>query len=133
MICMYFVTWFSFYNFSWGPLVIQLKHCPVLPSLNKVDYYYYYRWYKDAKHFPCGIVFIIYILRHSSFWQPLYLKSFQNAKICRYTARNDKQNEATLVNIINEGEVQGLQVTLTFCSECTIENEWIQAKWPIWI
>ena len=24
-----------------GPLVIQLKHCPVLPSLNKVDYYYY--------------------------------------------------------------------------------------------
>ena len=76
-----------------------------------------------TKHFPCGIVFIIYILRHSSFWQPLYLKSFQKAKICRYTARNDKQNEATLVNIINEGEVQGLQVILTFCSECTIENE----------
>ena len=24
------------------PLVIQLKYCPVLPSLNKVDYYYYY-------------------------------------------------------------------------------------------
>ena len=24
------------------PLVIQLKYCPVLPSLYKVDYYYYY-------------------------------------------------------------------------------------------
>ena len=23
-----------------------------------------------TKHFPCGIVFIIYILRHSSLWQP---------------------------------------------------------------
>ena len=23
-------------------LVIQLKYCPVLPSLNKVDYYYHY-------------------------------------------------------------------------------------------
>ena len=32
-----------------------------------------------TKHFPCGIVFIIYILRHSSFWQPFYFKSFKNA------------------------------------------------------
>ena len=23
-----------------------------------------------TKHFPCGIVFIIYILRRSSFWRP---------------------------------------------------------------
>ena len=23
-----------------------------------------------TKHFPCGILFIIYILRHSSFWRP---------------------------------------------------------------
>ena len=38
-----------------------------------------------TKHFPCGIVFIIYILRHSSFWRPFYLKSFKNAKICRDT------------------------------------------------
>ena len=38
-----------------------------------------------TKHFPCGIVFIIYILRHSSFWWPFYFKSFKNAKICRYT------------------------------------------------
>ena len=38
-----------------------------------------------TKHFPCGIVFIIYILRHSSFWRPFYFKSFKNAKICRYT------------------------------------------------
>ena len=37
-----------------------------------------------TKHFPCGIVFIIYILRHSSFWWPFYFKSFKNAKICRY-------------------------------------------------
>ena len=38
-----------------------------------------------TKHFPCGIVFILYILRHSSFWRPFYFKSFKNAKICRYT------------------------------------------------
>ena len=48
-----------------------------------------------TKHFPCGIVFIIYILRHSSFWQAFYFKSFQNAKICCYTRQNDKQNEAS--------------------------------------
>ena len=34
---------FCFIILVWGPLVIQLKYCPVLPSLNKVDYYYYYR------------------------------------------------------------------------------------------
>ena len=38
-----------------------------------------------TKHFPCGIVFIVNILRHSSFWWPFYFKSFKNAKICRYT------------------------------------------------
>ena len=38
-----------------------------------------------TKHFPCGIVFIIYIRRHSSFWRPFYFRSFKNAKICRYT------------------------------------------------
>ena len=38
-----------------------------------------------TKHFPCSIVFIIYILRHSSFWRPFYFKSFKNVKICRYT------------------------------------------------
>ena len=38
-----------------------------------------------TKHFPCGIVFIIYILRHSLFWRPFYFKSFKNAKIRRYT------------------------------------------------
>ena len=51
-----------------------------------------------TKHFPCGIVLVIYILRHSLFWQPCYFKSFQNAKIasvCRYTRRNDKRNEAS--------------------------------------
>ena len=32
-----------------------------------------------TKHFPCGIVFIIYILRHSSFWRLFYFKSFKNA------------------------------------------------------
>ena len=32
-----------------------------------------------TKHFPCGIVFIICILRHSSFWRPFYFKSFKNA------------------------------------------------------
>ena len=40
------------------------------------------------KHFPCGIVFTIYILRQSLFLRPFYLKSFQNTKIniCRHTA-----------------------------------------------
>ena len=32
-----------------------------------------------TKHFTCVIVFIIYILRHSSFWWRFYFKSFQNA------------------------------------------------------
>ena len=40
-----------------------------------------------TKHFLCGIVFIIYIPRHSSFWRPFYFKSFKNAylplHICR--------------------------------------------------
>ena len=36
-----------------------------------------------TKHFPCGIVFIIYILRHSSFWRLFYFKSFKNAKISK--------------------------------------------------
>ena len=42
-----------------------------------------------TKHFPCGIinVFIIYILRHSSFWWPFYFKSCKNTEICRYTYR----------------------------------------------
>ena len=43
-----------------------------------------------TKHFSCGIVFIIYILRHSSFWRPFYFKSFKNAKICRYNKRHNK-------------------------------------------
>ena len=50
---------------------------------------------RRVKHFPCGIVLIIYILRRSSFWQPFNFKSFQNAKICLYTQRNDKQKEAS--------------------------------------
>ena len=48
-----------------------------------------------TNHFPCVIVFIIYILRHSSVSPPFYFKSFQNAKICLYTPRNDKENEAS--------------------------------------
>ena len=36
-----FFPWYCV-SISGGPLVIQLKYCPVLPSLNKVDYYYYY-------------------------------------------------------------------------------------------
>ena len=50
---------------------------------------------RSAKHFPRGIVLIIYILRHSSFWQPFNFKSFQNTKLCLYTQRNDKQKEAS--------------------------------------
>ena len=47
-----------------------------------------------TKHFPFGILFVIrYILKHLSFCQPFYFKSFQNANICRYTPRNDKEVE----------------------------------------
>ena len=64
-----------------------------------------------TKHFPCGIVFIIHILRHSSFWRPFYFKSFKTAKICRYTLTAKWQRirsisflVKTLVKNMNEGE-----------------------------
>ena len=64
-----------------------------------------------TKHFPCGIVFIIYILRHSSFWRPFYFKSFKNAKIFRYTLTAKWQRKRsisflvkTFVKNINYGE-----------------------------
>ena len=65
-----------------------------------------------TKHFPRGIVFIIYILRHSSFWQSFYyFKSFRNAKICRYTLTAKWQRKRsvsflvkTFVKNINDGE-----------------------------
>ena len=47
-----------------------------------------------TKHFPCGIVFIIYILRYSSFWRPFYFKSFKNAKIL-HLPQNDNENEVS--------------------------------------
>ena len=50
------------------------------------------------KLFSRGIVLIIYILRQSSFWRPFYFKSFQNAKICRYTLRNDNENEVSQIS-----------------------------------
>ena len=63
------------------------------------------------KHFPCGIVFIIYMLRHSSFWRPFYFKSFENAKICRYTLTEKWKRKQiisflveTFVKNINDGE-----------------------------
>ena len=49
-----------------------------------------------TKHFPCGIVFIIYILRHSSFWRPFHFKSFKNAKICRYTLTSKWQRTRSI-------------------------------------
>ena len=64
-----------------------------------------------TKHFACGIVYIIYILRHSSFWQPFYFKSFKNATICRYTLTAKWQRKRsirflvkTFVKNINDGE-----------------------------
>ena len=47
-----------------------------------------------TKHFPCGIVFIIYILRHSSFGGPFYFKSFKSISIL----------VKTFVKNINDGE-----------------------------
>ena len=49
-----------------------------------------------TKHFPCGIVFFIYILRHSSFWRPFYFKSLKNAKIAAtHLPQNDNENEVS--------------------------------------
>ena len=49
-----------------------------------------------TKHFPRGIVFIIYILRHWSFWRPFYFKSFKNAKICAtHLPQDDNENEVS--------------------------------------
>ena len=52
-----------------------------------------------TKHFPCGILFIIFILGHSSFCQPLSSNLsrilIKNAKIFLYTPWNDKENEVT--------------------------------------
>ena len=53
-----------------------------------------------TKHFPCGIVFIIYTLRHSSFWQSFYFKSFKNAKICRYTLTAKWQRKRSISVIV---------------------------------
>ena len=64
-----------------------------------------------TKHFPCGIVFIIYILRHSSFSRPFYFKSFKNAKFCRYTLTAKWQRKRsisfwvkTFVKNLNDGK-----------------------------
>ena len=64
-----------------------------------------------TEHFPCGFVFIIYVLRHSSFWRPYYLKSFKNAKICRCTLSAKWQRKRsisflvkTFVKNINDGK-----------------------------
>ena len=46
-----------------------------------------------TRHFPCGIVFILYILWHSTFCQ-FFISKLSNpkiAKIYRYTPRNDKE------------------------------------------
>ena len=65
-----------------------------------------------TKHFPCGIVFIIYLLRHSSFLGPFCFKSFKNAKICRYTLTAKWQRKRSISfsvktfvkNNINDGK-----------------------------
>ena len=64
-----------------------------------------------TKHFPCSIVFIICILRHSSFWRPFYFKSFKNAKICRHTLTAKWQRKRSIsflvkrfVKNINDGK-----------------------------
>ena len=47
-----------------------------------------------TKHFPCGIVFIIYVLRHSSFLRPFYFKSFKMLNFAAaHLPQNDNENE----------------------------------------
>ena len=49
-------------------------------------------------YFPRGIVFVIYVLRHSSLWQPLYLKSFQNAKFAATYCEIKKKTKHQLIS-----------------------------------
>ena len=50
-----------------------------------------------TKHFPCGIVFIIYILRHSLFWRPFYFKSLKMLKFAAtHLPQNDNDNEVSV-------------------------------------
>ena len=49
-----------------------------------------------TKHFPCGIVFIIYILRHSSFWRPFFLNLSKMLKFAAtHLPQNDNENEVS--------------------------------------
>ena len=60
-----------------------------------VDFLCFLRQKPTRERGPTTIVFIIYILRHSSFWPHFHFKSFQNAKICHYTLQNDNKNEVS--------------------------------------
>ena len=61
-----------------------------------------------TKHFPCGVVFTLYILRHSSFWQPF----FNLSKMLKFVATHHKMtNKKSIrllvkifVNNFNEGK-----------------------------
>ena len=64
-----------------------------------------------TKHFPCGIVFIIYILRHSSFSGVFILNLSKMLKFAtKHLPQNDNENEVsaflvkTFVKNINDGE-----------------------------
>ena len=64
-----------------------------------------------TKHFPCGIVFIIYILRHSSFGGLYILNLSKMLKFATtHLPQNDNENEVsaflvkTFVKNINDGE-----------------------------
>ena len=64
-----------------------------------------------TKHFPCGIVFIIYILRHSSFNGVFILNLSKMLKFATtHLPQNDNENEVsaflvkTFVKNINDGE-----------------------------
>ena len=47
-----------------------------------------------TKHFTCGIVFIIYILRHSSFWRPFILNLSKMLKsAATHLPQNDNENQ----------------------------------------
>ena len=72
---------FCFIVLVWGPLVIQLKYCPVLPSLNKVDYCYYYNDIKFLLQIDENLIKVMY----------LCAKLKKNVKVYITTIKIDQQ------------------------------------------
>ena len=49
------------------------------------------------KHFPCGILFIMYTMRHSSFWQPFFSNLSKILKLLPHTAKWQRSRSVSLL------------------------------------